>query len=161
MIEEPLDTAPRAGGIKFSDAVMFLWRRWKLIALVFLAVVALNLILLLQTQPRYTATSEMTLIDPRQQSSPIADLLTGVPLSRQVVEQEITTIRSKAFMIEVVKRLGVDETSPLLQGSGPPPLPDPDAQIHQRVCLRYAPTQRPATRGRCAERCHLCAGGQR
>lgn len=123
MIEEPLDTAPRAGGIKFSDAVMFLWRRWKLIALVFLAVVALNLILLLQTQPRYTATSEMTLIDPRQQSSPIADLLTGVPLSRQVVEQEITTIRSKAFMIEVVKRLGVDETSPLLQGSGPPPLP--------------------------------------
>ncbi|ANT63399.1 hypothetical protein AYJ57_23230 (plasmid) [Salipiger sp. CCB-MM3] len=123
MIEEPLDTAPRSGGIKFSDAVMFLWRRWKLIALIFLGVVVLNLLMLLQTAPRYTATSEMTLIDPRQQSSPIADLLTGVPLSRQVVEQEITTIRSKAFMIEVVKRLGVDETSPLLQGGGPPPLP--------------------------------------
>lgn len=123
MIEDPLDAAPREGGVKFSDVVMFLWRRWKLIMAVCLAVVAANVVMLLQTQPRYTATSEMTLIDPRQQSSPIADLLTGVPLSRQVVDQEITTMRSKAFMIEVVKRLELDETSPMLQSGGPPPLP--------------------------------------
>ncbi|UWQ35116.1 exopolysaccharide transport family protein (plasmid) [Leisingera sp. M527] len=123
MADDPLDATPRDGAVKLSDIYLFFWRRWLLIGLIFLAVVVVNGVMLMQIQPRYTATAEVTLVDPRQNSTPIADLLTGVPLSRQVVEQEIATMRSKAFMIEVVKRLGVDETSPMLKAGGPPPLP--------------------------------------
>lgn len=123
MVDDPLDATPRTGAVKLSDIYLFFWRRWLLVGLIFLAVVVGNGVLLMQIQPRYTATAEVTLVDPRQNSTPIADLLTGVPLSRQVVEQEIATMRSKAFMIEVVKRLGVDETSPMLATDGPPPLP--------------------------------------
>lgn len=123
MVDDPLDATPRDDAIKLADIYLFFWRRWLLIALIFLAVVVVNGMMLMQIQPRYTATAEVTLVDPRQNSTPIADLLTGVPLSRQVVEQEIATMRSKAFMIEVVKRLGVDENSPMLEAGGPPMLP--------------------------------------
>lgn len=123
MIDDPLGEAVQQNSLKMHDVVLFLWRRWLLIAIIFVGVVALNIALLLQIQPRYTATAEMTLVDPLQQSTPIADLLTGVPLSRQMVEQEMTTMRSKAFMIEVAKRLQVDADSPMLSAGGPPPLP--------------------------------------
>jgi uncharacterized protein involved in exopolysaccharide biosynthesis len=74
-------------------------------------------------QPRYSATSELTLIDQRQQSIPIADLLSGVPLSRQLVQQEITTMRSKAFMIDVAKRLETENGTLELAPPQPPILP--------------------------------------
>ncbi|OED47352.1 hypothetical protein AB838_16170 [Rhodobacteraceae bacterium (ex Bugula neritina AB1)] len=123
MVDDPLDAQPRRDGLRLGDIYLFFWRRWLLIGTVFIAVTAVNTVLLSQIQPRYTATAEVTLVDPRQNSTPIADLLTGVPLSRQVVEQEITTMQSKAFMIEVVKSLGAETSASMLASSGPPPLP--------------------------------------
>ncbi|MCL3881732.1 exopolysaccharide transport family protein [Marivita sp. GX14005] len=123
MVDDPLDSTPRQGGVTFSDVYQFILRRWTLIALVFIVTIVISGAMLSKIEPRFTATAELTLVDPRQQSSPIADLLTGVPLSRQVVEQEIATMRSRSFMIEVVKRLETDGLDLAQQRGGPPAWP--------------------------------------
>ena len=123
MVEDPLDATPRQSVISLTDVVLFLKRRWFLIGLIAGTVFLLTGAMLTTVKPRYSATAELTLIDQRQQSTPIADLLTGVPLSRQLVQQEITTMSSKAFMIEVVKRLETESDAPFIEPPQPAILP--------------------------------------
>lgn len=117
MVDDPLNARQRDHSLGLMDVMMFIKRRWLLVFLCCLVVMIATGALLTSVQSRYTATAELTLIDQRQQSTPIADLLSGVPLSRQVVEQEITTMRSKAFLIEVVKRIDAESDLSIL---GPP-----------------------------------------
>ena len=121
MVNDPLDAAPRGPAIGVADVLLFLRRRWLLIAGIAAVIVLAAGALLTTIAPRYVATAELTLIDQRQQSTPIADLVTGVPLSRQLVQQEIITMQSKAFMIAVVKRLE-SESGGLDLGSPPRPV---------------------------------------
>ena len=112
-----------------------------MIACVVLLVIGLTALMLVNTQPRYTATAELTLVDPGQQSTPIADILSGVPLSRQLVEQEISTMRSKAFMIDVVKRLELNTDPTIFEMRAPPSLP---TKIIRRVKRTISGMLRPA-----------------
>ena len=123
MIDDPIDATPVAAPLGFNELYRFFRRRWLLICLIATLTVILAAMLLSSVTPRYTATAELTLIDQRQQTTPITDLLSGVPLSRQLVEQEITTMNSKAFMINVVKTLGIDESSPIINSDAAPSLP--------------------------------------
>lgn len=141
-VEDPLDAKPREYAYGFSDLLLFLSRRWILITAITAAVIILAGAVLVKIQPSYTATAELTLIDQRQQRTPIADLLTGVPLSRQLVEQEITTMRSKAFMIEVVKRLQIESDAPIFEAAEPPILP---VRILRDVKKRVSSLLRPAS----------------
>ncbi|KJZ18496.1 hypothetical protein TW80_13750 [Loktanella sp. S4079] len=120
MVDDPLDATPRDYAFGVTDVVLFLKRRWLLIAGIAAIIVVLVGAMLTTMQPRYTATAELTLIDQRQQSTPIADLVTGVPLSRQLVQQEIITMQSKAFMIEVVKRLEAESGTLVIEPPAPP-----------------------------------------
>ena len=120
MVNDPLDAAPRGPAIGVADVLLFLRRRWLLIAGTAAVIVLAAGALLTTIAPRYVATAELALVDQRQQSTPIADLVTGVPLSRQLVQQEIITMQSKAFMIAVVKRL---ESEPGGLDLGSPPRP--------------------------------------
>ncbi|SDF18416.1 GumC family protein [Limimaricola pyoseonensis] len=115
LVDDPVDFRPREGGSGLSEILLFLRRRWLMMAAVVAAMMVGAGFMLVTIKPSYTATAELTLIDPRQGTTPIADLLTGVPLSRQLVEQEITTMRSKAFMIEVVKSVDLPPDSPIWQ----------------------------------------------
>lgn len=120
MVDDPLNARTRETSFGFPDLMMFLKRRWLLIMFCALALFVATGAWLSTIQTRYTATAELTLIDQRQQSTPIADLLSGVPLSRQLVEQEVTTMRSKAFLIEVIKRIDAQSDLSIL---GPPITP--------------------------------------
>lgn len=120
VVNDPLDAVPRGPAIGVADVVLFLRRRWLLIAGIAAVIVLAAGALLTTIAPRYVATAELALVDQRQQSTPIADLVTGVPLSRQLVQQEIITMQSKAFMIAVVKRL---ESEPGGLDLGSPPRP--------------------------------------
>lgn len=123
MIDDPLDAAPRPSVIRFADLVLFLKRRWFLIGAIAATVFVVSGAMLTTVKPRFTATAELTLVDQGQQTTPIADLLSGVPLSRQLVQQEITTMRSKAFMIEVVKRLEAESDASFIDPPSPAILP--------------------------------------
>ena len=123
MVDDPLDATPREYAFGIADVVLFLKRRWLMIAAIAAVIVILVGAMLTTIQPRYTATAELTLIDQRQQSTPIADLVTGVPLSRQLVQQEIITMQSKAFMIEVVKRLEAETGELVIDPPAEPILP--------------------------------------
>ena len=123
ILDDPLDYRPKQNALGIVDILMFLRRRWLMIGVISGFVVLATAAMLTTVQPRYAATSELTLIDQRQQSIPIADLLSGVPLSRQLVQQEITTMRSKAFMIDVAKRLEAENGTLELEAPQKPILP--------------------------------------
>ncbi len=123
ILDDPLDYKPRQNAFSTVDVLMFLRRRWLMIGVISGLVVLATAAMLTTIQPRYSATSELTLIDQRQQSTPIADLLSGVPLSRQLVQQEITTMQSKAFMIDVAKRLEAENGTLELELPQAPILP--------------------------------------
>ena len=101
---EDLQPPPEADGVDLRQLVDFLLRRWKLIAMTAVTVVAATLVLLFTLTPKYTATAEV-LLEPKKQGMFGADsVLPELSLETGTVDSQISVITSFSLLQRVAEK---------------------------------------------------------
>ena len=144
-------TAAAVNAINISDVLRGIGRRWKMIALLTLAFVALGLLIILLSKPLYTAEAQLLL---KYQDSPYTRANINVPMQpRQVSDRElksqVAVLKSRDLALKVIRKLklaGTAEFDALKRGVSLPGrlkillgfAPDPARQtIEQRALTTW------------------------
>ena len=112
--------APKDDSLDVRELVSAIWRgRWRIGAIT-LACAILAAMLVSQVTPKYSAVAKI-LLDPRESRLTTGDdVVSDLVLSDQVIESEISIIRSNVLLERVVSTIGTDRLSPLT-GEGAKP----------------------------------------
>ncbi|MDF2809078.1 MAG: hypothetical protein K0S56_109 [Microvirga sp.] len=88
----------------FNIIVDFLWRRWKLIAVIAGTVIAFTMLILFTLTPRYTSSTQILLDLRSQRVSGIDELLPAFTMDMTAVDSQISIIESSSLLRRVVEK---------------------------------------------------------
>lgn len=88
----------------FNVVLDFLWRRWKLIAVIAGTVIAFTLLILFTLTPRYTSSTQILLDLRSQQVTGIEELLPSFTMDMTAVESQVSIIESSSLLRRVVEK---------------------------------------------------------
>lgn len=113
-MEETIENTPQSSTqVKISDIIFITLKRWPWILLSLVVCVGCAVLYVLRTQPMYTRSASIV-IKSSSSGSSISDINAfaemGLVQTNSNVNDEISKLESPDIMIEVVKRLSLDET---------------------------------------------------
>lgn len=88
----------------FNIIVDFLWRRWKLVAVIAGTVIAFTMLILFTLTPRYTSSTQILLDLRSQRVSGIDELLPAFTMDMTAVDSQISIIESSSLLRRVVEK---------------------------------------------------------
>lgn len=113
-MEETIENTPQSSTqVKISDIIFITLKRWPWILLSLVVCVGCAVLYVLRTQPMYTRSASIV-IKSSSSGSSISDINAfaemGLVQTNSNVNDEISKLESPDIMMEVVKRLSLDET---------------------------------------------------
>ena len=114
-MEETIESTPQSSStqVKISDIIFITLKRWPWILLSLVVCVGCAVLYVLRTQPMYTRSASIV-IKSSSSGSSISDINAfaemGLVQTNSNVNDEISKLQSPDIMMEVVKRLDLDET---------------------------------------------------
>ena len=104
VLEAQARVAAETPGLDLREALNFVWRRWKFIAVIAMLFLLIGALYVARQTPLYTATTQLLLDRSREKAAGQDAVLSDVALDATAVESQFAIIRSSTLLIKVVEK---------------------------------------------------------
>lgn len=104
VLEAQARVAAETPGLDLREALNFVWRRWKFIAVIAMLFLLIGALYVARQTPLYTATTQLLLDRSREKAAGQDAVLSDVALDATAVESQLAIIRSSTLLIRVVEK---------------------------------------------------------